>query len=888
MVRASCPFVPREWLRFRDGRNGRTTLGKLSRPVATIFAVCLLGLFLPSPARGATYTNDFSTDPGWIGGFTTNGVMRYHIDPDGWGRGRAIGPGLWLTNGFISVRARATGTNVLGHTCIGVLIKYIGEGESINEYYLRIGPYGIISMDDNVLTSYTLALNQWHDIDIDVNGDQVAIALDDSPLPGSPFTVNTLANQPGRVGFYTEAAAEWDDLVVTGYTPVPGAMPLNPSGMSDLSLDFASYRADLPDPNEAFPVHGVLHLYLRNNGAGPAILDHALLNGVHGDIAIDAGNLAWYRMRPQWIKPGEVGDVSLRFNAFTKAQALPRMDDPAFEPAAAVTVVPTTGNQKKFVTALGTRAEPLQINFLGFSGDFQTIYAYVQNNRGLYDGETSPVTFDRVEVNGIDRTSVTTFGATTVTDNVIPLVIALPAPLIEGDWTVVTVHTKEGIACGHTLRAIASEFVVNVPYFTRQPRLRSDAEAAEDMYRHCVTAGTWMDEPDLVAEGLDQVVFSGHSSMGVNDYLPRMTPTSPPIQGNWFDEVDKEAIQPIFEMVERLDTWFSQDGTTYGRLVPNVIRPRSISGKAYNEMGDAIMHSYGLHTSPGLTYPLMDNFRWGEYRSARRVFWPYYRDAEMGILVDTNAMTATVPNPVVPRVLTPEEQGILVYGNLMLGAKSASYWGYSAIYAPEGELYTSDPQLRVGLGGTTYPATSVLHGFAVDTNFLNEIVTTWNAIGHLNAEMLTIGPWVARGDVSETARIVSVSPPTAPNGHPAAEASAIVSGLDTLILVVLNLNINASAGGGLASYDPVNVTAAVELPAWLAGQSLETFSVDVYDAAGIVDETAATTGDKLQFSYGALASKKIIVITSDSGVRPAMTATMTAMKARLAMIPPLP
>ena len=543
---------------------------RLSARTLALVPLCLL--LFPLNAHADTYTNDFSADPGWTSGFATNGVFQYYIEPGGWGRGRAIGPGLWLVNGTISCRARATEAHIFGVGSIGVLIKYVAEGEASNEVYLRIGPYGIITMDDTSLGSSPLVLNQWYDIDITVNGNQIGVALDKSPLPGSPFTVNTLANQPGRVGFYTESTAEWDDLVVTGYDPVPGAMPLTIAGTADLSLDFASYRADLPDLHEAFPVHGVLHLYLRNRGSGPAVLDHILFNGLHGDAAIAAGNLSWYRMRPRWIKPGEVGDLSLRFNAFTKAQALPRMDDPAFEGIASITVVPATGDPLKVVAGVGTRPEPMQLNFLGFSGDLQTVYAYVQNNRGLYDGEQVTYTFDRVELNGVDVTASTTFGETAVTDHVVPLVISLPAPLIEGDWSVMTVHTKEGVSCGHTLRALASEFVVNVPYFTSPPRLRTDAEAAEDMYRHCVTAGTWIDEPDLVAEGLDQMIFTGHSSMSVNDYLPRMSPTSPPVKGNWFDEVDKESVQPIFEMVEKLDSWFARDSATYGPLVPNVIR----------------------------------------------------------------------------------------------------------------------------------------------------------------------------------------------------------------------------------------------------------------------------------------------------------------------------
>jgi len=103
---------------------------------------------------------------------------------------------------------------------------------------------------------------------------------------------------------------------------------------------------------------------------------------------------------------------------------------------------------------------------------------------------------------------------------------------------------------------------------------------------------------------------------------------------------------------------------------------------------------------------------------------------------------------------------------------------------------------------------------------------------------------------------------------------------------VLNLNISASKTGGVISCDPVNVTAAFRLPAWLQGRTLDVFSVDVYDPTGIVNESANSVGDELQFTYPELASKKLIVITADPGARAAMTATITDMKARLTMIAP--
>jgi hypothetical protein len=874
-------------LRRQAGENLKAAPRR--RTPKLITGICLLLIALASPSQAFTYSNDFSVDPDWIGPYVTNDVLHYEMEPGGWGRIRILIPGLWITNGTISCRSRAVGPFLFtGNGVIGVLIKFLGQGGQ-QEIYLRCGAYNNITLEPlgYAGSTFNLVSNQWYDLDVGVAGDQISVAIDDVAISGSPFTISALTGQAARVGFYTETSTEWDDLVVTGAIDYPDVMPMTITGTSDLSLDFSSYRSDLAHTNEAFLVHGVLHMYLRNNGTGPATLKQLLFNGLDADDRIAEGMLAYYKMRPLWIKPGEVGDLMIRMNAFSKAQALPRMDDPNFESTASVTFIPETGDPVKLATSMGSRPEPLQINFMGFSADLQTIYVYAQNNRKIYDDENLTYTLNRIEVNGQDVTSISTLGSPTVVDQVVPIVIQLDTPLHNGDWTVVTLHTAEGLSCGHTLRAIESEFVIDVPFFV-VGRITSETEAAEDIYEHCATASTWIDPYIAGSFGLDNMIFSGPGSIGPGTYTFASPTGAPTIVGNWFDELDKFPLTVTVDDVEQLESWFARDPLTYGPLIPNVIRPRSVSGKGYNEMGDGIMHSYGLNTSPSHLYPIMDNFRLGEYRAARRMFWPYYRDSELGVLVDTNTMMTTVPSAVTPRVMTPDENSIMMYGNLMTGAKGVAYWGYASEYDPNGALYGDDPSLRIGLGGPNWPTNTNVHGFEVATNYLTEIKIAWDGLGYINADFQVIGPWVARSDVSEIARIDSVTPALATNGHPAAEASTLVSGLDTLIFIVLNLNINATQAGGVLSYDPVNVTAATKLPPWLQGQTLDVFSVDSLAATSIVTEAYSTVGDEIQFTFPALEKKKIIVVTSDLSARAAMTSTMAQMKARLALITPLP
>ena len=841
-------------------------------------------------ASAEIYTEDFSSNPKWSTGSVDNG--QFIVNMSQWGRTRAIAPGLWFRNGTISVNATPTDTPTgptyppgYGSGVFGIMIKYNGPEHDL---YVRFGAWNNITLDDQYAGNFVPVAGQTYQIDITVDGNQIGITIDGSPIPNSPFTVNKMVDEIGRVGLYTEASAAWDNLIVNGWEPHPHAMPRPVTGSSDLNLEFATYRADLADVNEIFPVHGTLHTYLRNNGNGAAVLDNVLLGDKNVDDLISSGRISWYSLRPYFIKPGEIGELIIRVNGFTRAQTLAVLEDPNFENLTTLTVVPTTGPPLKAIIPVTTKPEPLQINFMAFSQNLRTIYVYLQNNNKIYNDVDKEYTIKSVHVNGHDVTNLATTGSSKIADEVIPLVINLDTPLYEGSYTVVTVETFEGVGCGHTLRAIPSEFVINTPRFTLGCQ-RSHAESALDIKNHCNTASTWLNISDLQDNGLDHLIYSARWELGVDNYLMQTDSSYPDIVGNWYAEVDKNSPQYIFQDIAAVDSFYARDGTGYAFTTALVMRARSVMGKSYMQMCDGVGQSYssGIFSySPDIVYPLMDNFKWGEYRSSRRPFWPYFWDGEIVLMVDSATKEVFGPNPHTPRVGTPAERQIQLYANLMLGMKGVlGYWGYGA---EEGSgFYIPGDILRIGLGGITYPDTTVIHGYDVPENYLIDIKNNWDATGHINAEMQTIGPWVAKSDVSYLGRIISAVPALAPNGNPAAETSALISGLDTIILIVLNLRIDATPTGGVTSYDPVDVTAGVTVPPWLQGQPLDVFSVDSSDTPGIITETYTTVGDELRFAYTALASKKIIVITSNTQVRSAMAATMAEMQSRLSKIAPL-
>ena len=94
---------------------------------------------------------------------------------------------------------------------------------------------------------------------------------------------------------------------------------------------------------------------------------------------------------------------------------------------------------------------------------------------------------------------------------------------------------------------------------------------------------------------------------------------------------------------------------------------------------------------------------------------------------------------------------------------------------------------RVGLGGL---AGNRAGPYVVPDKVVRMLADVWAEVGRINVELRTIGPLVARSDVTELARVASVEPARDPTGRPAAAAAALLCGADTLVVLVLNHNLN--------------------------------------------------------------------------------------------------
>jgi len=223
----------------------------------------------------------------------------------------------------------------------------------------------------------------------------------------------------------------------------------------------------------------------------------------------------------------------------------------------------------------------------------------------------------------------------------------------------------------------------------------------------------------------------------------------------------------------------------------------------------------------------------------------------------------------------------MTYGCLIQGAKGIMHWNYGAgLSKPPGWFSKTHWAIRASLGGALGRGNKP-HGYEIPATMAAELQRVWDEIGRINVELRAIGPLVAVSDVSQLARVVAVTPELSPSGEPAAEAAALVSGLDSIVLVVLNhdlkTNWKAKAQAGMESYDPVDATVELRLPAWLEPKHIFRVGHD-----GVREVEPKRDGNSLIFRFRKLDVSEIVVITERDGLMESMATTVSELSARLA------
>lgn len=847
------------------------------RPTMLLVALALALLAVTADAQDDAWTEDFEGGAeGWtvVHGASQWRVTdgRYVFDHPGWGRHMVAAP-VQIVDGAITVRAEPLAESAdHGWACFGVLVKHANSGDYVA---VRFGAYDGVSvyrMDGGEQVIETIGrldaeVGRQYEARLEVAGGTLRVSLDGEPLEAVQIG---RAGEPGRVGFYTETPAAYDHLSVEGAVRLSAAAAEQIEGTPRPSVEFATFQPDPLSPGEALPVRGQLHVHVRNSGDGPLVLDGVTLDDRDGDELVEEGVLAWYHQHPRRIQPGEVGRVTLRLNGISQRQALALMAGEQV-PTSSVTVRHLQAEPVACEVRVGADAEPLRINILTFGPELRTVTAYVQ----APDAPEGGFALNRVEVNGRDITDRARFGRARVDDRVVPVRIALEEPLTPGRHVTVTLTTEEGTSCGHCLRAFESEFPLQVCLFDL---IRADA--FEDIHNHCFTAVAPRREErldEMRRLGLDLLPFGG----GLGRILRWWRPGNPRVMAFWLDERDEHPVGETIRVLDEAHEYYLGEDRYVPRQMINLIGPWSGTGMAFMDILDVVCHAYGMAGAiNGPDFPMLSTLPWREVRAGRRPWWPYFRSAEMSIAVDPEQRRLLEPAETTRRIIEPQQERMMTYGCLQLGAKGICHWAYGVRGGDESVYYLDGPGLRLSMGGIPYPTSRMVYGYEVPEEICRALKDTWDEIGRINAELQTIGPWVADSDPSPIARVERCTPEQSVAGGPAAQASALVSGLDTVILIALNLNIDTDWSGrdpeGIRSYEPVDATVSLDVPEWI--EPAEVFAVDW---RGIEDVQAERDEGRLVFDLPGLAIQRVIVMTGDRGVRDEMSRRLARMQERL-------
>jgi len=755
-----------------------------------------------------------------------------------------------------------------------VVVKYV---DSAHYVIVRFGAYSGVSVmqwkggerSSESIGSLTAETGREYEARVEVEGDQLRTFLDGEELKA--MTIG-MAGEPGRVGLYTETPTAFDDFRVEGVVPAPEGKGEKIVGTPQPQLQFAAFQPDALQPGEALPVRGQLHLYIRNEGDGAAVLEQVTYDGEDADKLIAAGQLAWVHQHPYRIEPGEAGRVSLRLQGISEEQATTLMADPATNWQIPITLRHLQGQPLECEATVSGAGEPLQINMLTFGPELKTIHAYLQANWP----EGAEYHLTSVHVNGRDMTATTEFAARTADTAVVPLKISLEEPLTWGRYVTVTVGTEEGPSCGHCLRAFPTEFPLQV-YLFQQVR----EDSVQDIYEHgftCIGARGEETLAEMKELGLEALVFGG-TLAGVMRWD---SPELPRLVASWLDEKDEHPVEETIIALDESHAFYRAEGKFIPPQMINLCNPWNGQGMNFMDILDVVCHAYGMAgAANGRDFPLMSSLPWRELRAGRRPFWPYFRAAEVAMAANPETMELTGLAPATQRVIEPEQERMMTYGCLQLGAKGICHWAYGVQNGTKPVYYLEGPGLRLSMGAIPYPTSRTVLGYEVPEEICQALKATWDEIGRINAELRTIGPWVANSDVSPLiAQVTRSQPAEAVKGGPAAQAAALVSGLDTIILIALNLNIDTEWSGkvadGFKSYEPVDATVRLDLPPWI--EPAEVFTVDY---RGIETCEATREGNALVFDLPGLEIQRIIVVTRDPAVRQQMEAALTEMQERL-------
>ncbi len=597
-----------------------------------------------------------------------------------------------------------------------------------------------------------------------------------------------------------------------------------------------------------------VHVFVKNTGGGSVTITDATLAGysledslVLGDHdsrsiyynwdnppsdLINAGEPVWYKGDPKTIPAGGVGKVVVRLRT------------PPVTSTVSVGVVTSGGT---VTTNITKDASAPQLASIGYSTDRTKVYLHWRRS-----SNAAPTSV------WLDGTNVTA-NTTTVGDNamnfaasVINLSTALPK---------MSYHVFQGVyADGKTATASQRAWTNKFIYAT-YGSFELNAN---------YTIGDWIDEAadhgfnNVQVQVGDTVGYmntsGGEAHCRARDYgytsgdTTKFNATDPPIDPDMFflnDEPDAEEAN--------LESSFCNTGLNLpcGKSPMGVLVMREIAnGETLRALRPMTPTSINLDG----TYRPENYYAWGQgfdviqvdpyyQRRLSDVYWrdqqriPLYLQADYIYAVAKATVTGAEPNPANILLFscewkcgtgdcdaqyegeiwpfpTKESKRIEIYYSLAAGAKGMGYWWLKKGYPSN------------GLADQNRPGAQAL----------------WKEMGLCGNEIKTVAPYLVTGH--------PVDVPLTPSTN--VWAKAIASGIDTMILIVVNDNYYNDEAG--CHYTPIsNATVTATLPSWLQ-PSPTAFEVS---AGGLKAVSTSVNGNQLQVNLGTLSLTKMIVLTKN-------------------------
>ena len=622
---------------------------------------------------------------------------------------------------------------------------------------------------------------------------------------------------------------------------------------------------DYPTSCSGTYLGGNLHVYIKNTGASSVSLDDMTLAGysLNTVVKLDpsgnqhearsvyyyfdnpqseapalyaAGLPVWYKLDPATIPAGGVG------------QAIIRLRFPPTTPTVTVGVTTTGGAATTNITI---EAAAPQLANVGFSTN--RVKVYLHWRRG---GGAAPVS---VLMDGVDVTANTvTVGDPSV--NYAESVLTPATPLTYMSYHVFQGVYADGKKATAALRAWSHPFLHAT--WDVFPGAGDDTAHTQAWIDEATSHGfnAAQNQVSGIAGYLDTAggrayadARGGYGIIQWNNYT-----TANPLLNFIHDEIDAEEDNlgdNFCGTGKKLDCGASPmgilgmrsigEGESYRAQFPNTPTTINMDGTFKPEN----YYSYGqavdvLQADPYYQKRLKDTY-WYHYPE-----WvPLYNKATYIYAVSKACTRAAEPNSFhvilnsteskedvngtvkIWPFATPQCKRIEVYYALAAGAKGISYWWFKPCSG----------QCSNGLGDQSKQTARDL----------------WREMGIYGNEIKTVSPLLVTSHPIDMALSPSAN----------VWARALAAGPDTIILLVVNDNYyNDDISPGFHSTDVNNATVTATLPSWLQ-TSLSAFEVT---AGGLSDVTMVRNGSQLQVSLGTLKITRMIVVTKDASLRPAI------------------